>query len=143
MEDFLPEIIVRDLVSQWNSKLAAPALPRFTYTQTVALFADVSGFTALSERLAAKGAIGAEHLGYWLNRYFELMVKIIYRHGGDVFKFAGDAVVAVWPLPKTGGRTLKRSPQLVHGVDLSPLLLRAVHCALAFKPSCTMHCCRR
>jgi hypothetical protein len=39
----------------------------------VALFADVSGFTQWSEHLNAKGVIGSEELGHYLNKYLEIM----------------------------------------------------------------------
>ena len=61
------------------------------------LFCDVSGFTKLSEALAQKGPVGAEDLGFYLNRYMERLVRIIARCGGDVFKFAGDAILVLWP----------------------------------------------
>lgn len=62
------------------------------------LFADISGFTALSERLAARGADGVEELTQILNAYFGRLIDIIAAHGGDVVKFAGDALLAFWPV---------------------------------------------
>ena len=62
------------------------------------LFADISGFTALSERLAAKGADGVEELTQILNAYFGRLIEVIVDHGGDVVKFAGDALLAFWPV---------------------------------------------
>jgi len=59
------------------------------------MFADVSGFTNLSEKLASKGEEGLEILGFVLNRYMELLVKAISSSGGDIFKFAGDAIIAL------------------------------------------------
>lgn len=60
------------------------------------LFADISGFTRLSERLAEKGPEGAEELSRILNDYFGRLIERIHGHGGDVVKFAGDALLAVW-----------------------------------------------
>ena len=60
------------------------------------LFADISGFTRLTERLAAKGPVGAEELTLALNRYFGDLIEIVGEYGGDVLKFAGDALVAVF-----------------------------------------------
>ncbi|QJR11272.1 hypothetical protein DSM104443_02345 [Usitatibacter rugosus] len=67
------------------------------------LFADISGFTALTERLAARGPAGAEDLTVLLNLYFGQMIDLIAGHGGDVVKFAGDALVALWPSPDEAG----------------------------------------
>ena len=65
---------------------------------TVCLFADISGFTALSEVMSQQfGVGGAAGLKKHLNQYFGLMVKIVMKHGGDVIKFAGDAMIVLWP----------------------------------------------
>jgi class 3 adenylate cyclase/tetratricopeptide (TPR) repeat protein len=55
--------------------------------------ADISGFTALSERLAAKGREGAEELTTVVNDCFTGMIADCDRHGGDVVKFGGDALL--------------------------------------------------
>lgn len=49
------------------------------------LFADVSGFTALSEAMMTSQE-GVEGLARHLNSYFGQMVRIIASEGGDVFK---------------------------------------------------------
>ncbi len=67
------------------------------------LFADISGFTALSERLAARGAEGVEELTQVLNAYFGRLIEVIAEHGGDVVKFAGDALLAIWPADSESG----------------------------------------
>ncbi len=61
------------------------------------LFADISGFTALSERLATRGTDGVEELTQVLNAYFGRLIDIITAYGGDVVKFAGDALLAIFP----------------------------------------------
>jgi class 3 adenylate cyclase len=62
-----------------------------------ALFADISGFTALTERLAGTGPAGIEELTELLNGCFGRLVLLVVDHGGDVVKFAGDALLALWP----------------------------------------------
>jgi class 3 adenylate cyclase/tetratricopeptide (TPR) repeat protein len=57
------------------------------------LFADLVGFTALSE------SRDAEATRDLLSRYFELSRTLITRYGGTVEKFIGDAVMAVWGTP--------------------------------------------
>ncbi|HJS20413.1 MAG TPA: AAA family ATPase [Anaerolineales bacterium] len=61
------------------------------------LFADISGFTRLTERLAEKGPVGVEKLASILNDYFGQLIDIVDEFSGDVVKFAGDAVIAAWP----------------------------------------------
>src|SRR5919202_2814585 len=57
------------------------------------LFCDVTGSTALGERL------DPEPLRALLARYFDRMRAIVERHGGTVEKFIGDAVMAVFGVP--------------------------------------------
>ena len=57
------------------------------------VFADISGFTALSERLAEMGKEGAERLTNIINSNFERMLDITRDHGGSNLKFGGDAML--------------------------------------------------
>ncbi|EGD79334.1 hypothetical protein PTSG_09748 [Salpingoeca rosetta] len=59
------------------------------------LFADASGFTRLTERLS-KLPNGAELLCSVLNAFFEVLVEIVQHYGGDIIKFAGDALLITW-----------------------------------------------
>lgn len=60
------------------------------------LFADISGFTAMSESLARLGKEGAEELTRVLNEYFTTMIDVVYGYGGDVIKFGGDAITCMF-----------------------------------------------
>ncbi len=57
------------------------------------VFADVSGFTALTERLTRQGRIGAEDIVEALNRVFGPMLTIAAARGGELLKFGGDALL--------------------------------------------------
>lgn len=57
------------------------------------VFADISGFTALSERLATRGRIGAEELVETLSRVFGAMLETAASRGGQLLKFGGDALL--------------------------------------------------
>lgn len=70
--------------------------PTALHCPCVALYVDLSGFTALTERLAEHGPKGAERLSEILNSCFGELVALVHHHGGEVQSFAGDAVLAVW-----------------------------------------------
>jgi class 3 adenylate cyclase len=78
-----------------NSALLAHE--RSSTVQCAVLFADLSGFTALTERLAIQEH-GAEILCSVINGYFGALLAVIDRYGGDVVKFAGDAMAIIWPV---------------------------------------------
>lgn len=61
----------------------------------IVFFSDIRGFTAFSEKK------NPEEVVRMLNEYFAVMVKIINQHGGIVDKFIGDAIMAVWGVPKS------------------------------------------
>jgi adenylate cyclase len=58
---------------------------------------DMRGFTTRSERLPPQELIEL------LNRYFDCQVPAILNHGGEVLKFIGDGLLAIFPL-ESGGR---------------------------------------
>lgn len=95
LASFVPTHITRRLAAD-STPVTAPISERFT---AAVLFADISGFTALTERLAQQGPAGAEELTHLLNTYFGRLIDLITGHGGDIVKFAGDALIALWPAP--------------------------------------------
>lgn len=61
------------------------------------MIADVSGFTKLSEQMAQQlGEGGAEQVTYHVNNYFTILLEIMEKHGGDVVKFSGDAIIVLF-----------------------------------------------
>ncbi|MGH3130706.1 MAG: adenylate/guanylate cyclase domain-containing protein, partial [Gaiellaceae bacterium] len=56
-------------------------------------FADISGFTRMSERLAGKGKAGAEEVNEVMNATFAALLDVSYRFGGSLLKFGGDALL--------------------------------------------------
>jgi len=72
---------------------ARPAAASEQRKRVTVLFSDVTGSTALGERL------DPESLRAVMARYFELARRVVERHGGTVEKFIGDAVMAVFGVP--------------------------------------------
>ncbi len=74
---------------------AAAPLPVHEVRKTVTIvFCDLQGSTALGERL------DAESLHEVKERYFSAMAAEISRHGGKIEKYIGDAIMAVFGLPR-------------------------------------------
>jgi adenylate cyclase len=59
-------------------------------TEVTVLFADLQGFTAFSE------THGPEEVTRMLNAYFEAAIPAVERHGGNVDRLIGDAVMAIF-----------------------------------------------
>ena len=89
LASYVPGIIVEQLMH--GESLQVPFRKQY---ETVCVFCDISGFTKLSEEMARTGK-GAEGVSRNINKYFQMMVKIISSGGGDVLKFAGDAMIVV------------------------------------------------
>ncbi len=111
---YAPPPVLRRLAAEPSGK-HAPIAERMPASM---LFADISGFTKLAERLARKGPAGAEELSQILNRYFEQLLELVASHGGEVVDFAGDGLLALWPVAE-GDQ------------DLATASRRAAQCGLA------------
>jgi class 3 adenylate cyclase/tetratricopeptide (TPR) repeat protein len=61
-----------------------------------AFFADLAGFTAMADRLAEQGSQGPEQLTEVLDHVFGALIDRVLQHGGDVVRFAGDAILVLW-----------------------------------------------
>ena len=58
------------------------------------MFCDIRGFTSMSENIRPEEAV---HI---LNKVFEAMVTVIFKHGGTLDKFLGDGLMAIFGAPK-------------------------------------------
>ena len=62
---------------------------------------DMRGFTALADRLPANVLVDL------LNRYFDCQVPAIAAHGGEVLKFMGDGLLAIFPVGRDDGAVVE------------------------------------
>src|SRR3954466_7353411 len=87
----------------------APAAPAQEVRKLVTiLFCDLKGSTALGERL------DSESLRETMSRYFDAMSAAITQHGGTIEKFIGDAVMAVFGLPRVHEDDALRAVRAAH-----------------------------
>jgi len=96
LASYLPKL----LVERANDGRIGGLEPNSEEFEAALLFADVSGFTRLTETLTARGPAGTEHLTQVLNLYFGQIIDLVDQWGGDVVKFAGDAMIALWLTPE-------------------------------------------
>jgi class 3 adenylate cyclase/tetratricopeptide (TPR) repeat protein len=101
---YLPRLAIRWLADE-------PERTRLDIDASV-VFADVSGFTALSERLARQGRIGAEILADTISSCFTRLLAAAYSNGGSLLKFGGDALLLVF----TGDDHCRRAGNAVFGM---------------------------
>jgi len=93
---YIPADLVKMLVSEGIEPHPGGSIRSLTV-----LFADIAGFTGLSERLG-------DRIIPLLSRYLDTMSREVSAHGGTIDKFIGDAVMAFWGAP---------APNADHAVD--------------------------
>lgn len=128
LASYVPKLIQKRVVAD-PTPIESPLAEQF---QAAVLFADISGFTLLTERLAERGPSGVEALARILNEYFGQLINIIHEYGGDVVKFAGDAVIAVWTIASDDGQADSATR-----ADQWQWTMRAAECALKVREKLT------
>ncbi len=107
---FTPQLAARIANSEEAIRLGGEKRP------VAVLFSDIRGFTALSETMNPDAM--AKHL----TEYFTEMVDCVFRHGGTLDKFIGDAVMAQWgaPLhePDDADRAISAAMDMMQQLDL-------------------------
>ncbi len=76
------------------------------------LFADISGFTAMSERFNRVGQEGAEEIIAIVNRYFGAMLAILREHEGELVEFDGDALLGFFSDPGSTVRAVQAAQRM-------------------------------
>lgn len=77
-----------------GTPLAAAPIGREVRKTVTVVFSDLVGSTPLGERL------DPESLREVLTRYYDCAAQVLARHGGTIEKFIGDAVLAIYGIPR-------------------------------------------
>src|SRR5687768_15949495 len=75
-------------------------------------FVDISGFTAMSERLARFGKAGAEEVTDVMNSVFAALLDDAYAYGGGLLKFGGDALLLLYEDEGHAPRAVRAADQM-------------------------------
>ena len=119
MGDRSTEVVTYMPASLLRAVIAHPArsLPWCDQVDGTMVMADLSGFTALSERLAKVGDEGAERLTGIINSFFEKMLKTASSYGGDAQTFGGDAILLLFEGQDHAARAVSASLGMLKQVE--------------------------
>lgn len=87
LESYIPEHLTASILHRARGRIEGER------KQVTVLFADVSGFTAIAERL------GPEEVFNAMNDCLKVVVDAVYRYEGTVNKFIGDGLMALFGAP--------------------------------------------
>jgi len=97
MSRYISNEIIDTLMKESGGTLGGTAQPATT------LFSDIRGFTTLAEQLGPAGTVSM------LNEYFSYMEDVLTNRAGIIDKYVGDAIMAVFGLPKAGENDAQRA----------------------------------
>ena len=81
------------------------------------VFVDISGFTALTERLSQKGKIGAELMRDTLDGVFRALLDEAYDWGAGLLKWGGDALLLLFDGPEHERRACRAAWEMQRTID--------------------------
>lgn len=88
----------------------------------VGMFLDLSGFSKMTDALMQHGQHGAEVLAGLMHSVFDPLVKSVFEYGGRIVSFAGDGIMALYPIVQDERSTALRA--LASAWEVQQALLR-------------------
>ena len=99
MHRVVPELIVENYrAGRFSGEFSA-----------VGMFLDLSGFSTMTDTLMQHGQHGAEVLASLMYGVFNPLVESIFEHGGKIVSFAGDGIMALYPIEENEKSTSLRA----------------------------------
>lgn len=99
MHRVVPELIVENYrVGRYSGEFPA-----------VGMFLDLSGFSTMTDVLMQHGQHGAEVLAGLMHGVFDPLVESIFHYGGKIIGFAGDGIMALYPIEEDAESTALRA----------------------------------
>ena len=129
IKSFAPDLLMMYMLQRSALTEDAVMTPFSVFFDGVCLLADISGFTRLSGKFCEDGKYGIDQLQQATNGYLSKLVKTVYAYGGDVMKFAGDALLCVFQASNHRVGTRK--------LTLCDVCTNAVQCATELSQICT------
>jgi len=96
-QKYVPQDVVNEIVHNPDSALVGKN------SKVTVLFSDIRSFTTISESMTPEKLVES------LNRYFTIMVDIIYKRKGVIDKYIGDAIMAIFGAPKQYGDDVQQA----------------------------------
>ena len=109
MSRFPKPVVDQALKGQVDIKLGGER-----YESGTVFFADVVGFTRMSEQLAPESLITV------MNRFFDRMVSCIEDQQGAIDKFMGDCIMAFWGIPFSDANSALRAAHAGLAMQITP-----------------------
>ncbi len=76
------------------------------------VFADISGFTRMTEMLADRGKAGAEEMAGLINSTFEPLLEAAYAYGAGLIKWGGDATLLLFHGEQHASRACRAAAEM-------------------------------
>ncbi len=105
-QKYIPARVVNEIMSKNKNDLMKGQISEVTI-----LFTDIRGFSSLAEKYSTENVVSM------LNDYFSFMIDIVLENGGDIYKFMGDGMMAVFESGKDNAfKALNTALQIKKGL---------------------------